>query len=357
MFWLGAAVSLCYVPGLTGAYIATQWPLLSLLMPFALLRRGPYTAAHTAGLLFVVYAAVRAAYSPIPYFSVMGLWLVFITGLCMWFGTTLKDVRGLYAGLAIGGAVSSFIAVLQHFGFTGIPVVSNMPAGLYVNSVQQGTVLALIIVALASERMWFLTLPLLPGMWLAHSRGGWLALAVGLAACYVRRIWVFGIVAVAGAFYLLSPLGMTDADRLFIWRSVWDNSTLFGWGPGVLYSILLSHAGVPFFPEYAHNDALQLVFEYGIGAAIPIGIIGYALYRSDIKEWPVVVAFVTAGCYSMPLFMPVTAFLAFVAVGRILRSDGVVVSYSGNRGQYGVSWARALRSQAFSLGSHHTAKG
>lgn len=361
MFWLGAAVSLCYVPGATGAYIATQWPLLSLLAPFAFLRHGPFTALHAAGLLFVAYAAVRLAYSPVPYFSVFGMWLVVIMASCAWFGTTLENTRELYAGLAVGAAASSFVAVLQYFGFAIVPMTSANPAGLYVNSVQQGAVLALIVVALISERMWFWVLPALPGIWLAHSRGAWLALAVGLLACYVRRAWVFAIVAAVGLAYLLSPLSSSDTERLFIWRSIWDNLTWFGWGPGVLYSILLPREGAaPFFPEYAHNDGLQLLFEYGVGALLPFAIFGYATYRMDAREWPVVVAFVAAGCYSMPLYMPVTSFLALIAVGHILRDHGLACSDGDHRRQHVVSriWGCAdPRKRVVPVASHHTAKG
>ena len=64
MFWLGAVVSLCYVPGLTGAYIATQWPVLAVLLSFGLLCRGPFTVFHAAGLLFVVLRCGAIAFQP-----------------------------------------------------------------------------------------------------------------------------------------------------------------------------------------------------------------------------------------------------------------------------------------------------
>lgn len=320
MFWLGAAVALCYVPGVTGAYIATQWPVLAVVLCFGLLRKGPFTAFHWAGLAFVAYATVHVFFTPTPYSSVYGLWLIWIMGLSMWFGTTLSDVRGLYAGLAAGGAVSSAVAVLQYFGVGVVPTLSPSAAGLYVNSVQHGAVLALLIVALASERMWLWALPLLPGIALSNSRGAWLALAVGLLACYVRRLWIFGLVAVVGAFYFLAPWSPSDQVRMQIWSAAWQSLTLYGWGPGVFYTILLPREGGFFYPEYAHNDALQLLFEYGIGALPAFAVVAFALIRSRCVEWPVVVGFVVAGCYSMPLYMPVASFLALVAVGRILRS-------------------------------------
>lgn len=330
MFWIGAAVSLCYVPGVTGAYIATQWPLLAVVLSLVLLRKGPVTPFHVTGLLFVVYATASMLYSPVRDASTLGLWLVVIMGLSVWFGTTLESTRELYAGLAVGAGVSSFVAVLQYFGFQVLPAVSTAYAGLYVNSVQQGLVLALIVVALVSQRMWLWALPLAPGLWLAQSRGAWLALAIGLLACYVRRLWVFGIVGAAGAVYLFSPLSLSDTERLFIWQSAWDKLTLFGYGPGIFYAMVLTTKdGAYLFPEYAHNDALQLLFEYGVGAVLPFAVIGYAISRTEAVEWPVIVAFVAAGCYSMPLFMPIASFLGLVAVGRVLRAYGLARGYGG----------------------------
>ena len=116
MFWLGAVVSLCYVPGVTGAYIATQYPVLAVLLSFGLLRSGPFTAFHAAGLAFITYAVLRLPFSPAPYASVFGLWLIVIMGLSVWFGTTITNMRGLYAGLAVGAAVlvaSGGVAILR----------------------------------------------------------------------------------------------------------------------------------------------------------------------------------------------------------------------------------------------------
>lgn len=356
MFWLGIIASLCYVPGVTGAYIATQWPVLAVALSFALWRSGPFTWLHGLGVLFIAYAALRAPFSPLPEASVFGLWLVVIMGLCVWLGTTATTLRDLYAGLAVGAAVSSAIAVGQYFGFNFLPTTSTTLPGLYLNGVQQGTVLALLAVALISERMWLWALPLVPGIALSGSRGAWIALAVGLLACGVRRLWVLGAVAAAGAFYLLTPLSSSDAHRLFIWRTAWDNLTPLGLGPGMFYTLLMQRGGETFFPEYAHNDALQLVFEYGAGAALPLAIFAFALCRTRDREWPVIAAFVAAGCYSMPLFMPVASLLALACVGRVLRTYAVARGYGGNSGFHGVPW-RCNRTQAsgatVSVAPHH----
>jgi hypothetical protein len=323
--WLGAIVSLCYVPGITGAYIATQWPVLAVLSIFTVFRSAPFTVLHGFGVLFILYAAIGVWFSVVPYNAVFGFWLVVLMGLNLWLGSTLTTLRGLYAGLAIGGAVSSAVAVLQYAGWQLLPVTSTAPPGLYVNSVQQGAVLALLIVALATERMWLWIVPLVPGLVLSQSRGAWLALAVGLIALRFRRAWPLGaIVAAVGIFYLFMPLGRTsDQERMLIWEVAWHGLNWFGWGPGAFSAVNITQAGQVLYPGHAHNDALQLLFEYGMGALLPLSILSVALLRTGSKEWPVVVAFAVASCYSMPLYMPITSLLAVAATGRILRDYAV----------------------------------
>ena len=365
MFWLGAVVSLCYVPGVTGAYIATQWPVLAILLSFGLLRSGPFTVFHAAGLAFIAYAAIRLPFSPAPYASVFGLWLIVVMGLSVWFGTVATKMRGLYAGLALGASVSSLLAVLQYFDWNTVPTMTPYPAGLYINSVQQGAVLALIVVALASERMWWWAIPLAPGIFLSHSRGAWVMLAVGLLGCCVRRLWAIGAIAAVGAFYLLSPAlssSSSDIQRMFIWRVAWDHLTWLGWGPGVFYT--LAHSTMALFRSTRSTPTMTLCSSHlntGLVPWSPLGIVGYALWRTDVKEWPIVLAFVTAGCYSMPLFIPITSFLALVAVGRVLRVHGLARSHGDNRRQHVISgewnyYVQASR-QTVPVASCNPAKG
>lgn len=356
MFWLGAIVSLCYVPGYTGAYISTQWPVLALVLPFALLRDGPVTVFHWFGIAFITYAAALAPLTMAPYASVFGLWLLATTALCVWFGTVSGSLRDLYKGLAVGATVSSFISVLQYFGMPVLPSTSLTPAGLYVNAVQNGTILALVIVALVSERLWLWTLPLWPGEVVAHSRGAWIALAIGLLGCRYRKPWLFGLVVLAGAVFMLSPLNSSDAQRLYIWKTALYNTTPFGWGPGMFYVLLMNDGHGPFYPEHAHNDAIQLAFEYGFAALLPLSVLCFAVSRAKTKEWPVVLAFMVAGCYSMPLWMPVTSFLGLACVGRILRDYGLARSQRSRGGPFVLQRLFAGGCEAVSVASHHTGK-
>lgn len=320
MFLLGAIVSLCYVPGFIGSSIATQWPVLSIVLPALFLwRSGPVTVFHWMGLLFLTYAAARLWYVPIFEDGVFGLWLVSIMGLSFWLGSTMNSMRGLYAGLAVGAAVSSAVAVFQLFGYSGIPF-TGFPAGLFYNSVAQGLVLSLVAVALISERMWLWTLPLLPGLVLCGSKGAWIALAVGVAGSYVRGVWIFAALIVGALFFLVHPLSSSDALRVSVWYATALNLTTYGWGPGSFFSWGLWQNGSILYPEYAHNDALQLVFEYGPAAVLPLALFGFALTRTAEREWPLIAAFAVASCYSMPLFgVPVASFMVCAATGRVVR--------------------------------------
>ncbi len=359
LFWLGVTVSLCYVPSVTGAYIATQWPVLAVLLSLGLWRRCPFTPYHGLWLVFLAYAVIRMTATPTPYASVWGLWLIVIMGLALWFGSTIGSPRSLYKGLAAGGTVSSALAVAQHFGLQWPPMTSSDPAGLYVNSVQQGTILALLVVALTSERLWLWVLPLLPGLALSHSRGALLALAVGLLGVYVRRIWVFGLVGAVGVVLLWwLPISSSDALRLEIWRIAWENLTWLGIGPGVFYTIMIPQPGGGWiYPEHAHNDALQLAFEYGVGALPVFAIFAFTLAQTRAREWPVVVAFITAGCYSMALWMPIASFLGLVCVGRVLRRHALYGERGRGRGSDVVSRLGQGSGSRVSVSSGHPAEG
>jgi hypothetical protein len=128
---------------------------------------------------------------------------------------------------------------------------------------------------------------------------------------------------------------------LIIWGAALHNLTWFGWGPGAFFSWLVPFRDTLLYPEYAHNDALQLAFEYGIAALLPIGIFGCLLTQKDGREWPVVVAFVVAGCYSMPLWVPVASFLACVAAGRVARDWALARRDRVNSRFYGVPRRRS----------------
>jgi hypothetical protein len=328
---LGAIVSLCYIPGWTGAAIATQYAVLSAILPFTLWRQGPLTPFHWAGIALVAYAALSLAWNTDTHGGVYGLWLLSIMALTFWLGSTLPSLRQVYVGLAIGGIVSSIVAMVQAIGYQPIPSLSNTNAGIYFNTVAQGEILALLFIALLTERMFYLALPLVPGILLSQSRGAWMALMIGVAALFVRRTWLLIPLVMLGMVAIWFP-SSSDVERLKLWAIAWNELSFFGNGIGSFASQIYNDNGKVLYPEFVHNDILQLAYEFGIAALLPATIFAFALSRTGDREWPVLMAFVTMGFYSFPLWVSITSFLGVLVTGRIVRSwymDGRFSDYCG----------------------------
>ncbi len=348
VFALGVIVSLCYVPGITGAALTTQYAVLSMILPFTLWRQDPVTAFHWLGLVLVTYAVTSLAWNADPLGGVHGFWMLCILALCFWLGSTLTTPRSVYAGLAVGGAMSSLVAVVQVLSYSILPTAPGHPAGIYFSAITQGEILALLVVALLTERMLYWVLPLLPGIALSQSRGAWLALGFGVLGLYVRKTWLLPVAIVMVGISMWIG-GASDVERWRIWLAAYGDLTWFGNGVGSFASQMYWDQGKVLYPEFVHNDALQLVYEYGIAAIVPAVIFAFVLLQTQAREWPVVLAFVVMGLFSFPLYMPVTAFIGLLVTGRIVRDWHLVWSFSNNSGPLDAAWPRVLGGKVVSL--------
>lgn len=148
---------------------------------------------------------------------------------------------------------------------------------------------------------------LLPPLYWSGSRSAWIGLLAGVTVTVAllgmrrsaRRALLLFVVtpvllALAGVVvWMLSPMvqeRVADAlkgnVRINLWRDTWamflDHSWM-GVGPGQYrwaYSEYWHFLGMYIDPEYAHNDFLQLLAEFGVvGAALLLGALGWALYR------------------------------------------------------------------------------
>lgn len=238
--------------------------------------------------------------------------------LAGWAPTSLREI---YIALACVGALSSALAVAQWgLGWFPFPVWSHGPAmaGLLYNPIHQGQTLALMIVVLAVHRLWWFIPPLLPGLLLSHSRGAWLALAFGLIATRFRYPLVFLILALAVGVLYTSQINPSDSQRLAIWHAAWINLTFWGNGFGSFNALYMGSFEHLIHPEYAHNDYLQTVFEFGVWSVVPFGVVAWAASRTTTRDWPTLVTFLFVACFSMPLHMPIMAGLfALALIGAI----------------------------------------
>lgn len=170
MILLGLLISLAFIPGYTGVTGETTWAALSCVLPLTLWRKGEFTLLHWLGASFLAYACLSLAWANDPYDGVYGLWLVAIWALCFWLGSTTASLRRLYIGLALGLSISSAVSVGQWLGYHPVLQSSGDYPGLLYNKMIHGEAIALVIVALVTERLWWYVPTLLPGLYLANSR-------------------------------------------------------------------------------------------------------------------------------------------------------------------------------------------
>ena len=349
MFLLGLIAAICFVPGITGASIPTQWPFLSVSLLPSLWLHGPFTWAHKLGIFFLAYAGLTTLWAHNYNTSVIGVWYLSVWALAFWLGTTQSTLRPLWHGLAWGVALSSLVAILQWFGFHPVEVYPDQIAGLYFNSTMLGAATALMLVACLCHRLWYPAPLLIIGLALSHSRGAILILVIGLAA---RIHWLLVLIGTITSLALISHLsGPSDLQRLEIWGEAIRNMTLWGWGPNSfddLYAVLprrptmtpsLYHLG------FTHNDYLQLLFEFGAaGALAAYAIIAAALGRVSKTDFPLFAAWSALAMFYFPLYAPLLALIGCACAGHLLRPDDAVRPVRKRRRSNILSWVDYTRS-------------
>lgn len=358
-FIISILLPICFIPGITGATIPTQWIVMTIVLAALWTfssRRLVMTSLHWLGLTFVAYAALSLIWAVNYYDSIGGLWYVLIWALCFWFGSLQTNLQDVWKGLAIGLSVSSIIAILQALGYQPVVAYEGNP-GLFYNTTVLGALCGLVILALILHKLWFYIPLLLPGLYLAHSRGGFAVLIIGLLAKYTH--WVTVVIVTLGVaafmFYYPSP---SDLVRIHIWKVAIAAIKPFGWGTGTFVDVFFVHNHNVLHPEFAHNDYLQVAFEYGLGALAIYGVWGMALSRISEIEWPVIVAISALATFYFPLYCPVAAFITCVVSGYLLRRYDPIRDFSQHRRSYFLPWTAntyacvgSTRGKDISLGS------
>jgi len=320
MFWLGLAVSGLWYPGYTGATIQTSYVAMSLFLPLTLWRPVRLTSLHWVLFAFCAIAALSCVWATNPFDAAWGLWQVALFAMAFWLGSSLPDASRLWLGFSIGAAVSACFAIAQWFGYVPFLVWNaTAPAGAYYNSMYAGEIFAIAALASIIYRRWWLVPLLIFALAISMSHAGWLAFGLGLVLIRFRSFKLILIIALAAAVVFTFHFRPSDAIRLQVWYAALTNLAWFGHGPGSFLSLWYHSNDLIIFPEYVHNDALQLVFEYGLLAIVPIGLLASPATRSDGREWPVYIAFLFMGLVSFPLYTPVLGFAGALCAGRLAR--------------------------------------
>ncbi len=288
-------------------------------------------------LAFIGYAAWRHHVAEVPYFSRQDL-----AGAVIFATVGLLAVQNLHrqAGVQwtlyalIGvGTLESVAAVVQcirqsdHvFGVLKPEIYTHRFGGTFINpnhlagflviplalSVAQlflGRASAMVKIALA-----YAALVIAGGIAVTLSRGGWIGAGIALAvlAAWLARkpqfripVAIFAVLTVGGIIFALSHSdramtrleGTTDLgarqsgmSRPWIWKPtlrMWRDHALYGVGPGHfnVYFPQYRPAEVQTDPEFAHNEYLNILADYGAaGAGIALAglaVVGWTLWKTS----------------------------------------------------------------------------
>jgi len=328
--WLSLLISVAFVPGWTGAAIPTGWAAMSFLLPWVMLKDVTMTSFHYLGLTFLAYAALSLAWTSVPLDGIGELWHWSLIALAFMWASRQERLTPFWKGLAIGCGISSVVAIGQWIGVDTILTLDwNKPAGLFYNNAIAGSTAAITVVGLMSVGLWRwvpLTFPLLL---LSHSRGAWVALAgtwavVAFNAFKGKEKLVFAAIlaAIAAvAYYFLQ--GASDSLRLAVWSHVAQHLSIFGAGVGSATNIYMFTPNEIFHIDHAHNDYLNLLYEYGLGALPLFALALWLVEQTDEYAWPPLVCCLILSLYYWTLEAPTTAF-AFAVVAVHVASNARV---------------------------------
>jgi hypothetical protein len=281
-----------------------------------------------SGVLFLVYAITSLIWATVLDDALFELLKWFLLLGCFVAGAQSKFV---FEGAVWGVAVNSLLAIGQSLGFHPVMEVSS-PAGFFGNRDELAEAALLVGVYALEQKNWK-GLVALPALLLPHSRA---VLIAGFVVLLAKRYWIASIVVVIVAVVYTREKGVdVEGVRVWFWYETLRGLTVFGHGLGQFYSSYLAYSDLHVWRiDHAHNDWLEIGFEFGIPGFILAGLFVWRL-RKDM----VFLAFCTMALVSFCLHNPATAVLGFFAAGAFYRNSCMVrepvpVSTVGVRKRY-----------------------
>lgn len=336
--------SIAFWPGIPGMALTPRFAFLSIAVPSSLYVLNPKPSLRCWPVLaLLAYAGVSLYWTTSLWDGLFAFgWLLTLAGIG-WIGAAVRDLRPIYFGAALGVGVTSALIVLQLFGIDPVAQLTQVRQGLMFNPNIVTETAVLVFIACVMTRQYWVSLLTLPSIFLTHSRGGLLALAVAaLWWAWTRspfKALVAALAIAAGALYLVSyntgdPADFRGGkvvnfqsvtDRINIWEDVVDQLTWRGTGigsfryefPKANYKFNVMIKGRT---DHAHNDFLELASELGIaGSVLALIILAMAFRGTAEPEKLILVAFLTEALVQFPMWMPLTGALGALAIGRLMR--------------------------------------
>lgn len=324
IFAVGFILTSLYWPDISSPASSPRWIFLGFVPVLLCLGRIKVTIAHAIGTLFVAWAIGLTYFSHLPLDSVGTSWKLLLFASCFCLGSMIEDVQPLILGCVAGLSISVGIAVFQLFGIDPVRRMAIEPPGLFVNSNFFGEASALILVAVAAERLWrFIPIPAL-GLLLSGARGATLAAGIGLAAVWISKAPRIAISAFALAGCVVLAISATRhnsfasfEERFELWREVGPAISFLGSGLGSYWSIAPHPIGI--WSEHAHNDFIEFAFETGwVGFALLLCFL-LAVIAGSERLRPITLTLIGLSCVGFPIHGPVTAALGLMCAGGAAR--------------------------------------
>ena len=326
------------LPGLPSGGVEPRWAFLSLVAGRLLfdIEIAPLT------WLLILYVGLMAWFAPIHYDAAYLYWHFFIL-VALFLYARHMDIRRIAIGCGLGFAVNSVAVIAQARGWDFIPQMfsaNHIYGGFYYNPAAGSEAAAIAAALIVGERLYWLLPGLVPTL-LYGTRGPIAALGLTSMVFLWKRSPFVGLVAALAALLIVVMWMNKPYDtlgfRFDVWWDALSGLTFFGQGLGSWisefprYQVHSNALNIRY--ENAHNDFLQIIFELGVGGAILLGIFLYAFWRAPrTGPWYALLVALVVGCFSFPLYNPVSGALMAVLAGHLLgRGDPVRLVQLGKR--------------------------
>jgi hypothetical protein len=331
LFFLGFGVITIYIPGIIGASISTGWLFLLIVAPILFCYCDKTQFGF--GFAFICYAVISIAWTEILNIAWFHLLQLIVLACIFYIGQNIKDdgLKIIFKGLSIGLGVSACLAIAQKFGFTQVYTLANSTAGLFINPNIYSEISAIILVSLIVLKLWWWIPVTLPGLFLVQSRSAFVALGFGLfilAWRYNKYLAIISIIVVGttGSYFYWHRFDLISVqERLNMWADTIQGFKFFGNGVGsyeALFPYYASHINTELArPRYAHNDLLQVVFEFGIGSILLLMVL-FNVFKTKRPELIILFTVGVISLFTYPIHIPTSAFIAFLVAGFVTRNNG-----------------------------------
>lgn len=329
MSWLLPTAALLDLPWLGMGAFVPRWALLAVFLPLLMQRRA-VTWLDLAFWAWIAAMLLRLPSIPNRWFgleSIIMLVLVALASFC-----DFKPKAWFW--LAIGLVPSVGFALAERLGYHTFPSMGTAsdPAGLFAQHEVLGEALVLGLIALlpSARKHWPLLLLLAFGLWLSHSRGAWAGFGVGLIIMLWLRSKTAAIAVSALAFVLASAFINLDSliPRLEMWQVALRHSTIWGFGPSSFYFWFPTLLPFPLpmleWPEWPHNEFVNLWFELGIFALAPLVFMTMLWLKARGWERAMLAATAVMASLAWTLHDPLPALVLGLLLGQVARRQPVL---------------------------------